>query len=78
VSTLEFYLIRAEQCAKDAEETGLDNVRDRNLRARDAWLLMADKLERTNESRAEAAALKAEMATRVEIASFETSEQVSM
>jgi hypothetical protein len=65
VSTLEFYLTRADQCAKDAEETNLDNVRDRNLRARDAWLLMADKLERTNESRIEAAAIKAMMAEQV-------------
>ncbi len=66
MSTLEFYLIRADQCARDAEETSLDNVRDRNLRAREAWLQMADRLERTNESRAEAAAYKAEAALRVD------------
>jgi hypothetical protein len=61
MSTLEFYLARAEQCAKDASETRLDNVRERHLRSREAWLAMADKIERTNESRATAAAHKADM-----------------
>ena len=61
MSTLEFYLARADQCAKDAGETMLDNVRERHLRSREAWLAMAEKIERTNESRATAAAQKADM-----------------
>ncbi len=59
MSTLEFYLARAQQCALDADETGLENVRERHLRARSAWLAMADKLERTTTARADAAAEKA-------------------
>jgi hypothetical protein len=58
VSTLEFYMNRAEQCAVDAEETALINVRERHLRARDAWLAMAEKLELTTNARAQAMAEK--------------------
>jgi hypothetical protein len=63
VSTLEFYLTRADQCARDAEATTLVNVRDRHLTARAAWLEMAERLERTNEGRAATAAFKAEQAS---------------
>jgi hypothetical protein len=59
VSTLEFYLTRAAQCGNDAEETTLINVRERHLRARDAWLVMAERLEQTTTARAVAAAEKA-------------------
>jgi hypothetical protein len=59
VSNLEFYLARAEQCSRDAETTTLANVRDRHLTAREAWLQMADRLQRTSEGRAAVAADKA-------------------
>ena len=59
MSTLEFYLTRADECARDADETALVNVRDRHLRARAAWLAMAEKLERTTTARAVALAEKA-------------------
>ena len=39
----EFYLARAAECAREAEETKLENVRDRSRRAEAAWLLMADQ-----------------------------------
>lgn len=60
VSTLEFYQERAAQCAREAEATNLVNVRDRLLNARLTWLQMAERLERTNESRAVGLAHKAE------------------
>ena len=59
MSTLEFYLTRADECARDADETALVNVRERHLRARAAWLAMAEKLERTTTARAVALAEKA-------------------
>jgi ribosomal protein L18E len=62
MSTLEFYLIRAEQCGREAEASTLVNVRDRHLTAQAVWLDMADRLERTNIGRAEVAASKAEAA----------------
>jgi hypothetical protein len=39
----EFYLARAAECAREAEDTKLENVRDRSKRAEAAWLLMADQ-----------------------------------
>jgi hypothetical protein len=62
VATLEFYLSRAEECSRDAEQAVLSNVRERQLVARDAWLAMAERLERTTETRRETAAAKAELA----------------
>jgi hypothetical protein len=62
VATLEFYLSRAAECSRDADKAVLANVRDRQLVARDAWLAMAERLERTTESRRETAAAKAELA----------------
>ncbi len=59
MSNLEFYLARAEQCSRDAEVTTLANVRERHLTAREAWLQMADRLQRTSEGRAAVAADKA-------------------
>ena len=59
MSTLEFYLTRADQCARDADETALVNVKERHLRAQAAWLAMAEKLERTTTARAVALAEKA-------------------
>ena len=62
MSSLEFYLARAEQCARDADATPLVNVKELHLNARAVWLDMAQRLERTTEERAVVAAHKAEMA----------------
>ncbi len=59
MSTLEFYLTRAAECERDAEATSLVNVRERHMRARHAWLAMAEKLELTTTARAKTAAEKA-------------------
>jgi hypothetical protein len=50
--TLEFYSERAADCRRDAELTGLANVRDRCLSAASAWDDMADGVRRTQAYRA--------------------------
>jgi hypothetical protein len=50
---LQFYLDRAAQARADAEAASLDNVRDRCLRAEDAWNRMADRAARTEQLRSE-------------------------
>jgi len=52
MSTLEFYTERAEQCREDANQATLDNVRQRNLTAADAWDAMATRVRRAQEQRA--------------------------
>lgn len=42
--TRDFYLARAEDCARDADLATLTNVRERCLRAEAAWRSMADRL----------------------------------
>ena len=42
--TSDFCLTRAAQCAEEAAEAKLDNVRDRCLRAQAAWQTMADQM----------------------------------
>jgi hypothetical protein len=54
---LEFYRARAEQCRAEADAATLDNVRDRCLRAEDAWLRMADRVARTEAMRREKEAI---------------------
>jgi hypothetical protein len=49
----DFYLSRAEEARMGAEEAGLDNVRDRWLRAEAAWTEMADRAGRTEAARSE-------------------------
>jgi hypothetical protein len=49
---LQFYLDRAAQARADAESATLDNVRDRCLRAEDAWNRMAERAARTEQMRA--------------------------
>lgn len=49
----ESYREYAAKAQADADAATLDNVRDRNLRAADAWLQMADRHERTERARAE-------------------------
>ena len=48
---LQFYLARAAQARADASAATLDNVRDRCLRAEDAWTRMAERAARTEEMR---------------------------
>ena len=42
-STSDFYLARADECARDAAATALENVRERYLRSEAAWRAMADR-----------------------------------
>ena len=55
----EFYRARAAGARRDAEASALANVRDRCLRAADAWEVMADRANRTDRLRAEQEARKA-------------------
>jgi len=48
---LQFYLDRAAEARAAAEEATLDNVRQRCLRAEDAWNKMAERIARTEEMR---------------------------
>lgn len=57
-ATRDFYLARAEECARDAERSGLDNVRNRCLRSEQAWRQMADRLHRSETMRATLAEAK--------------------
>jgi type II secretory pathway component HofQ len=43
----------AAKAQADADAATLENVRERNQRAADAWLQMADRQARTERSRAE-------------------------
>ncbi len=62
----EFYLARAEECARDADAAVLDNVRDRCLRSEAAWRSMADRLIRSDTMRETLATEKAQRAAIVE------------
>jgi hypothetical protein len=42
----EIYLARAEECARDADNSTLPRVRDRNARAAGVWREMSEKAER--------------------------------
>lgn len=55
----ETYAARAAEARADADSAVLDNVRDRCLRAEAAWLDMAERADRTEQSRARQAAAKA-------------------
>lgn len=57
--TSEFYLARAADSAREAENATLDNVRDRCRRAEAAWRTMADRLIRSDAMRDTLAAEKA-------------------
>jgi hypothetical protein len=57
----DFYLERASEARRDADATPLQNVRDRCLRAAEAWEQMAARVERTGRMRAETEARKAAM-----------------
>jgi hypothetical protein len=47
----DFYLARAAECARDAEASSLDNVRDRCRRSQAAWQEMADRVIRGEKMR---------------------------
>ena len=55
-----FYRDRADEARRAADAAELDNVRERNLRAAEAWQAMADRAARTDRQRAESEAKKAE------------------
>lgn len=55
----EIYLTRAAESRDAAEAATLDNVRERCLRSEEAWILMADRAERTEKMRATLLAAKA-------------------
>lgn len=48
-ATTEFYLARAEECARGAAEAGLANVRERCLRSEAAWRTLAGRVIRAEE-----------------------------
>lgn len=56
--TSDYYLARAAECAREAEATALENVKERCLRSREAWLAMANRLQRGEQMRNKAAAGK--------------------
>ena len=58
----EFYLERAAEARRDAQATPLQNVRERCLRAAEAWDAMADRAERSERHREADAARKAAVA----------------
>lgn len=68
--TSEFYLARAAECGRDADESKLENVRDRNRRAEAAWLAMAGQ---SAAREAERDSLIAEKATRLTAAEKDAS-----
>jgi hypothetical protein len=48
----DLYLQRAAEARDDADKAQLANVRDRSLRAEAAWMVMAERAERTERLRA--------------------------
>ena len=62
MSQLDFYLVRAAEARREAENATLDNVRDRCLRAEAAWNEMAARADRGEKMRARLEAEKAVMA----------------
>ena len=55
---LNFYRERAAEAGRDAGNAKLDNVRERCLRAEEAWLGMAARVERSEKLRADSIAHK--------------------
>lgn len=62
-ATSDFYLERAAESARAAQEANLANVVDRCRRAEAAWLAMADRLLRVEETKAANALAKAAQET---------------
>jgi hypothetical protein len=59
MSEVALYRSRAEECRAQAAETTLENVRERCLRAADAWIAMAERGERAAAMRVELEKAKA-------------------
>lgn len=59
-TTSDFYLQRANENARAAQETNLVNVRERCLRAEAAWRTMAERLLVTEEQKKKDALEKAQ------------------
>jgi len=55
----EFFIARAEEARRDADNATLDNVRERCLRAANAWDVMAERAHRSERHRIADAARKA-------------------
>ena len=55
----DIYLQRAQEARAQAEETTLENVRERCRRSEAAWMEMAARAERTEKMRTDAASAKA-------------------
>ena len=55
----DIYMQRAAEARADADRADLDNVRERCLRAEAAWLVMAERADRTERLRAAHEAAKA-------------------
>jgi hypothetical protein len=55
MSDLQNYLARAADCRAEAEKTTLPNVKDRLLRAEQAWSGMAARIRRHEEMKSRAA-----------------------
>ncbi|MBB4640150.1 hypothetical protein [Rhizorhapis suberifaciens] len=51
MSQAEFYRARVREAEEQVHSATLDNVRDRNQRALDAWLKLAERAERTDRDR---------------------------
>ena len=58
---LDNYLARAAECREQAEAATLQNVKDRCLRAEEAWNGMAARVQRHEKLRAVSDAAKAEV-----------------
>ena len=67
----DFFIARAAEARRDADAATLSNVRERCLRAAEAWEQMAARVERTGRMRAETEARKAALA---ELAELQVSE----
>jgi hypothetical protein len=61
MNQLDFYRERAAAARREADAAGLQNVRERCLRAATAWDEMASRAARTEKMRADAEARKAHM-----------------
>ena len=52
MSDKHIFLARAAEAREQADAATLDNVRERCLRSEEAWMIMADRAERTEQLRA--------------------------
>lgn len=58
-ATSDFYIARAAQSGREAQETDLVNVRERCLRAQAAWQILANRVLKSEADRRTQAAEKA-------------------